>query len=137
MIGRESAPVRVTVTKNVVRKAMETYGVPPRKFEPGDMVPGYAVVAFESEAERVEGPTLMKNFLMISNELSFERPLRLGEELTVSSRLADMSERFGGRFGYSIHVRTETVFRDASGAVVARSANTGMQYENEAPGGGE
>ena len=66
----------------------------------GDPVPGYVLVALQPEAESVAIPELMPNSLLISNELTVERPLRLGEQVTVQSRLADISERLGGRFGY-------------------------------------
>ena len=41
----------------------------------------------------------------------------------------DISERFGGRFGYSIDFRSEVALSEpVSGAVVARSVRTMTQY---------
>jgi len=131
-VGRASEPVTVTVTLRMVRRAMETYGLEPRDFAPGEPVPGYVTVALESEARSVPMPEVMPRSLLISNELAFERPLRLGEDLTLQNRIADISERLGGRFGYSIYVRSETEFRDSTGAVVARTGQTMMQYDTTA-----
>ena len=135
MVGRVSDPAEVTVTAKVVRRAMETYGARPREFAPGDAVPGYAIVALESDSPNVPYPDLLPRSLLISNDFSFERPLRLGERLTVRERIADISERLGGRFGYSIYVRSEHEYRDAAGTVVATAGRTMMQYEHEASGG--
>ncbi len=130
-VGRTSEPVKVVVTERAVERALETYGMPPRKLAPGDPVPGIVTVALEADVRSVSAPEVLPKSLLISNELSFERPLRLGEELSVQQRIADISERLGGRFGYSIYVRTETEYRDANGEVVARTGTTMMQYDTE------
>lgn len=130
-IGRTSEPVTVVVTAKAVARALETYGMPPRTFAPGDPVPGIVTVALEADARSVESPEVLPRSLLISNEMWFERPLRLGETLTVQQRIADISERLGGRFGYSIYIRTETEYRDADGKLVARTGNTMMQYDTE------
>ncbi|MGE5595657.1 MAG: MaoC family dehydratase N-terminal domain-containing protein [Hyphomicrobiales bacterium] len=132
--GRTSEPVRVRVSARAVRRAIETYGGRRREFAEGDEVPGIVTVALEAESEPIAMPEVLPRSLLISNEMSFERPLRLGEELTVRQRIADISERLGGRFGYSIYVRSETEFFDASGQLVASTARTMMQYEHEARG---
>ena len=53
--------------------------------------------------------------------------------------LEDIAERFGGRFGYSLDVRTETVYSEAeTGTEVARKVTTMSQYNvAEAPNRGE
>lgn len=138
LVGRTSAPAPTTVTRKAVRRAMEVYGATGRRdFAPGDRVPGYVVVALEADSEPVDVPDIMPKSLLISNELEFERPLRLGEELQVSQRVADISERLGGRFGYSVYVRSDTLFHDGEGKLVARTARTMMYYETEADGGEE
>jgi hypothetical protein len=130
LIGTASAPVTAEVTRRAVNRAMDVYlGNHDRRFNPGDIVPGFALVALEPEGEPSELPPLMPDSILISNEMEFERPIRLGEVLTLRTRLADINERFGGRFGYSLYFRSEVEFADASGAVVARSARTMMQYD--------
>ena len=136
LVGRATAMLPVQVTLRAVQRAMDVYlghqdGAPT---EPGASVPGYVLAALDSESEPEPLPPVLPNSLLISNEWSFERPLRLGEELAVSYRITNISERFGGRFGYSIDFRSEEEFVDSSGAVVARSGRAMMQYDaSEAP----
>lgn len=129
--GPATVMLPVEVTPRAVQRAMDVYlghheDAPD---EPGSPVPGYVLAALDSESEPPALPTLLPNSLLISNEWSFERPLRLGEKLDVAYRITGISERFGGRFGYSIDFRTEDEFTDSSGAVVARSARNMMQYD--------
>jgi len=137
LIGSEAAPLHVRVTPRLVQRAIETYQLRPRAMGDGDPVPGMVVVALQSEAEMVAPPDLLPNSLLIGNEVDFERPLRMGEELVVVSRLADIRERLGGRFGYSVYVRTENEFREPGGAVVARAAQTMMYYDASSERGGD
>ena len=130
-------PVQVTV--RAVQRAMDVYlgdhsGAPT---ELGANVPGYVLAALDSESEPEPLPAVLPNSLLISNEWSFERPLRLGEELAVNYRVTSITERFGGRFGYSIDFRSEEEFVDATGAVVARSGRSMMQYDAAATHGDE
>src|SRR5688572_3117980 len=104
----------------------------------GEMVPGYVLAALEPETDNVPVPELLPDSILVSNEWMFERPLRMGEELVANGRLADIVERFGGRFGYSLHFRSETEFHEPSGAVVARSVRTLMYYDaRNAPEGAD
>jgi hypothetical protein len=125
----EMEPVRVTLRG--VRRALDVYlghhdGA---DYEVGDVVPGYVIAALDSESDPPPIPSLLPQSLLISNEWEFERPMRLGEEYSVTYRIVDISERFGGKFGYSLDFRSQVEFRDADGAVVARSARTMMQYD--------
>ena len=54
-------------------------------------------------------------------------------------RIVDISERFGGRFGYSIDFRSEVALSEPGlGTVVARSVRTMTQYNAaDARDGGE
>lgn len=131
LAGRVTPMLPVQVTLRAVQRAMDVYlghhqGAPT---EPGANVPGYVLAALDSESEPDPLPAVLPNSLLISNEWSFERPLRLGEELAVNYRVTSIAERFGGRFGYSIDFRSEEEFVDATGAVVARSGRSMMQYD--------
>ncbi|MBI5949385.1 MAG: MaoC family dehydratase N-terminal domain-containing protein [Chloroflexi bacterium] len=140
LVGTATAPVRAQLSRRAVERAMDTFlGMrhPPAP-EEGQRAPGYALAALEPEPERVELPNLMPNSLLISNEWQFERPLVVGEEISMVTRISDINERFGGRFGYSIYFRSDVEFSDASGALVARSVRTMMQYDAaDAREGGE
>lgn len=131
LVGRATPMIPVQVTLRTVQRAMDVYlghheGAPDT---PGSSVPGYVLAALDSESEPEPLPAVLPNSLLISNEWSFERPLRLGEELAVNYRITNISERFGGRFGYGIDFRSEEEFVDATGAVVARSGRSMMQYD--------
>lgn len=137
LVGAASEPVTVEVTAQLARRAIEVYGGEPRSFAPGDRVPGPVVTALQGEANDLAVPSLMPRSILVSNDLSFERPLRVGEVLAVRRRIADISERLGGRFGYAIYVRSEVEFHDGEGALVATVGHTLMQYEHEAAEGEE
>lgn len=131
LVGTATQPVTVEVTRRAVDRAMDVYfgDHEPASPAPGDIVSGFALVALEPDGEGMPLPNLMPDSILISNEMQFTRPIRLGEVLTIRSRLADVNERFGGRFGYSLYFRTEVEFTDPSGAIVATSARTMMQYD--------
>ena len=129
-IGRASEPATARITRRMAQKAMDLYlGHHDRPLVEGGPVPGVILVALQAEGEQVESPDLMPNSVLISNEMQFERPLLLGEELTIQSRIADITERFGGRFGYSLYLRTEVDFRDPAGELAARTVQTLMYYD--------
>ncbi|HXU25547.1 MAG TPA: hypothetical protein VN697_16105 [Tepidiformaceae bacterium] len=138
LIGRTTPMGTVEITLRAVRRSLEVYlGAAEaerrtRDLVPGDPVAGYVIEAlgsdFNVESDGNGLPSVLPNSLLISNEWQFERALRLGEHLTVASRLADISERFGGKFGYSLDFRTEVQFAAPDGEVVARNARSMMQY---------
>ncbi|WP_322818901.1 hypothetical protein [Tepidiforma sp.] len=140
LVGSETPLGRVQVTPRAFRRAYEVYvGGAPRVIPgEGEVVPGYVVTGLESESEAPAFPQLLPNALLIANEWWFERPLRMGEWLEMVHRVTDVRERFGGRFGYSIDVLSETAFFDGEGQLVARSGRTMTQYSAvEAGLGGE
>ncbi len=130
LVGIASQPSRAIVSAHAVQRAVEAYtgSIIPRP-EDGEVAPGYVVTALEHSPEGVEAPRLLPASILISNEWQFERPFRVGEEVVLTARLADISERFGGRFGYSIQSRTEIEVADAAGQIIARSVNTLLQYD--------
>lgn len=143
LIGRAAGLGQVTVTLRAVRRSIEVYlgadeaGRRAASLQTGDAVPGYVIEALSSEWDTPEFPALLPNSILISNEWQFDRPFRLGEQLDVAFRLLDITERFGGKFGYSLDFRTETEFSDSTGATVARSGRSMMQYDAAAAGGAD
>lgn len=131
LIGSETPLGTVQVTPRNWRHAVEVYtGVDPKETPAaGEPVSGYAIAALETDYELTELPALLPNSILIANQWEFERPLRMGETLRASYHLVDITERFGGRFGYSIDFRADVVYRDDEGNVVARSGRTMTQYD--------
>ncbi|HJP41409.1 MAG TPA: MaoC family dehydratase N-terminal domain-containing protein [Dehalococcoidia bacterium] len=130
LIGTKSPSSKVTLTRRGAERAMEVFRRHrERSLQEGDEAPACAIVALESEVDGVAIPQLMPDTLMVGDEWDFERPLVVGESLTGETVLADISERFGGRFGYAITVRTEFRLSDSRGRVVAKSVRTMMHYD--------
>ena len=140
LIGQAHPLMNVQVTRRSYQRALDVY-LERHDYGPPDGadVPGYVIEALDSETEPPSIPALLPQSLLISNEWQFERPLRMGEELEMTYRIVDISERFGGRFGYSIDFRTEVALSEpGAGAVVARSVRTMTQYSAaDARDGGE
>jgi hypothetical protein len=130
LAGQETPIGAVHVTPRAWRHAVETYTgrIPKETPAPGTPISGYVIAALDADYEVETLPNLMPNSILISNEWQFERPMRMGETFEAAYRLVDIAERFGGRFGYSIDFRAEVLYRDSSGAVVARSGRTMTQY---------
>lgn len=137
LIGQETPAAPARVTRRALHRAMDVYlGHHDESYQDGDDLPGWVIEAIDSESEPVATPLLLPQSLLISNEWAFERPLRLGEVLQATHRIANISERFGGRFGYSLDFRSEVTFRDAEGTVVARNSRNLMQYDASGAEGG-
>ncbi len=134
MVGNTGTPTEVVVDAGTVRRAQETFlgkvGVVPSV---GERVPSYTLAALGADTGMLGELDVLPSSLLVSNEWTLERPILLGEALTARSRIADIAEKFGGRFGYGIHVRTEVDFRDAKDELVAQSSTTLMYYD---PSGG-
>lgn len=130
LVGRRTALEPQTVTRRAVQKAMDLYlghqrGAP----DVGEPAPGFVIAALELGGDQEEFPALLPNSMLISNEWQWERRLIVGETLRSEAVVADISERFGGRFGYNVTVRREIVLTGADGVVAARSVNTMMYYD--------
>ncbi|MBA4181142.1 MAG: hypothetical protein C0506_11185 [Anaerolinea sp.] len=140
LIGSAVPLSTVQVTRRAYQRALDVYlGEHDQGPAEGEDVPGYVIEALNSETDPPPIPALMPQSILISNEWQFERPLRMGETLEKTHRIVDISERFGGRFGYSINVRTEVALSEpGSGVVVARNVHTMTQYNAaDARDGGE
>jgi hypothetical protein len=129
-IGETSQPVSVTLTPLMASRAAEVAsGRAGQTFNEGDIAPGSVITALTSVVRHLVLPNLLPASLIVSNEWEFTRPLRVGETFEVVDRIDSINERFGGRLGYSVHVRTAVECRDSSGEIVARSVNALAWYD--------
>jgi hydroxyacyl-ACP dehydratase HTD2-like protein with hotdog domain len=130
LIGASSEPVSVQLSRHHVAKALfAVSGSRDNVPQDGEIAPVCAFGSIEGEGNRLDTPTLMPKFMIVSNDWSFERPMRVGETYTCARRIVDISERLGGRFGYAIYIRTDNEFRDAEGNLVAYATTNVMQYD--------
>jgi hypothetical protein len=134
LVGSETVPVEVVVTRRAVEKGMDL--IPPAgprraaPDEPGAPVPGSVLIILNGESDRMlRSARPLPNGTLASNEFEFARPLRLGETLVLTTRLADVSERLGGRFGHTLYWRYEDVFASPDRTVVAKAVRTVMSYD--------
>jgi len=129
-IGRTAAAQSVTVTAEAVRRAVQAYeGHPDHIPGDGEPAPGFVLLNLLPGGDDIRLPDPLPKSLLVSNEFSLERPVRLGEVLSAQARVADISERLGGQFGHGIYVRTEVEFTGADGSVAGRTASTLMYYD--------
>jgi hypothetical protein len=118
------------VSRRAVHKAMDLYlGHHDHAPQEGQPAPGFVIAALEFAMEQEELPELLPNSMLISNEWQFERRLIVGEVLRSEALVADVSERFGGKFGYTITIRSEIVLTGSDDRVAARSVRTMMYYD--------
>src|SRR5207302_496522 len=116
---------QVMVTADLVEHAIAVHGrTTERVFAPGDAVPGIVLLGLSRRDMVLPLPHPARQSSQLTDELSFERPLRLGEALQRRTQLLGMRERMGGRFGHHLQSHETLEFIDEDGAVVARRSFT-------------
>ncbi len=76
---------------------------------------------------RVQFELPVKRLLVIADDLEFLQPVRVGDVITCSQKLADIQER-EGRKGKQFLVVYENVFTNQEGVVVAKGRATYLRY---------
>jgi hypothetical protein len=74
----------------------------------------------------------MRRVLHGEQEFEYVRPLRAGDVLTTESHVKDRYEKEGKRGGTMTFIVSETIFKDASGEIVAYSRGTTIQTSKAA-----
>lgn len=129
-VGRATEPVTVRITRGHVRRAMlAVTGDASRIPADGEIVPGYVLAALDGDADLLETPRVLPSGVLVGTDWAVERPLRMGDEFTAVRRIADVSERLGGRYGHTISFRVDVEYRDADGALVARASLQTNQFD--------
>lgn len=127
MVGASTPPRLVTVTAETVRRVREALADGP--VLDSDDVPAAVLAVLESEQALPLPEGLPESSLVTGDEWEWRRPLRLGETLSVTARLADANERFGGRLGHSLFLRHESVFAGADGEPAAYARRSIAYYD--------
>lgn len=139
LIGQTSAPRVVRVEPLALQRLMEALGDRrPLDLEQGAEAPIYALSLLQPDTEALALPIDLPGSLVAGDEWEV-RPgsggPRIGEPLTVTSSIIDITERFSGRYGQMLYVRYEWRFARADGAAVATARRIIGYYRS--PGKGE
>lgn len=125
-VNRDAPPREVTITPELVRRVLETVEEDDSRWT-GGTAPPYILLAFETSLPLPE-PAAAPASLVTGDEWTLHRPLGVGERLTMVGRLASAHERFGGRFGHTLVLRSTWTFTDAAGAVAAEVGRSMIRY---------
>jgi hypothetical protein len=117
IIGQDGPATEVAVTPELVRRILETMQDDDPRWA-GEVTPPYVLMAFGADLPLPETPRSPLG-LVTGDEWTLVRPIRVGERLRVSGRLASVNERFGSRFGHNLVLRTTSTFVDEQSEVVA------------------
>lgn len=137
-VGVDSEPITHIVEIGAVRKFAEAIGDPnpiyrdeqaARRSRYGGIVaPPTFLRSMEAGPAGVEFPIPYSGLLDGGSEWEYFEPVRLGDKITVTSRIVDVKQRTGrlGKMLFTIH---ETRYVSQLDAVVAIQRNTLIHYE--------
>lgn len=129
-IGVRSEPSTVTVLEEDARRMSATLGdTDPRWADGTGIAPPYIIAMVEGGRRNAHIPFVLPSGLLTQQEWRFERPFRIGEQLTTYTQLVDIRERLGGRYGHSVLVTTSTDYFDTEGQLVASALRTLTQFD--------
>lgn len=144
LVGVESEPSIFEIEREPIRRWAEAIGDPNPLYHdeeyaeksryqaiiaPPGFIGNYAYpVKVGKPTPRVKSP-FSKN-LAGGNEYEFFKPVREGDVLTATTKLADLYERQGRpEIGRMLFQVIETTYKNQKGEVVARSRSTSISYQ--------
>ena len=144
MIGVESEPSIFVIEREPIRRWVEAIGNQNPQYRdeeysgkrrygeiiaPPGFVGNYAFpVKVDGPPPRVKSPFWRR--FNGGNEYEFFKPVRAGDVLTATTKLADIYERQGrGGIGRMLFQVLETIYKNQKGEVVVKTRNTGISYE--------
>lgn len=135
MIGAEAAPRSFVVDPVVGRRLAEALGEDPNAIAGAEFAPSFYFSAYESFIPPTGITGELASGVLAGDEWEQYRPLRWGEPIVSTGRIADIYERFGGRHGQTLYLRYEWRFTDEHGELVAVSRRIFARYASEAGDG--
>jgi acyl dehydratase len=138
-VGKTGEPVVMHVERGKIREfALAIKDDDPLYFdeghaarEAGGIVPPVTFLQTVSHWDDGRGrprvPMDLKRVLHGEQEFEFLEPIRAGDTLTVTSRIADVYEKPGKRGGAMTFVITETTYTNQHGRVAARARAVGIE----------
>lgn len=136
-LARPRPPRSVSVDRLALRRLMEALGERRPAPDPGEPAPIYALSLLEQSVDVVELPPGLEGSLVAGDEWELVRAPRVGEELSCHTRVLDAYERFGGRFGQSLYLRSEWTYTDAAGTVIATARRIILRFPRPRDGARE
>jgi len=140
-IGREGDPVTVEINPELVRRLVESLEEDDEAIlasvnsdDPHAEIPPYALITAATRQRQLSVPDVPRRGLMAADEWQILGPIRMGDKLTITPRIADIQERIGGRVGHSLFVHHEWVYRNQDGAEVARVRRTITHFKDKHSG---
>ncbi|MGI8550789.1 MAG: hypothetical protein ACR2PL_08390 [Dehalococcoidia bacterium] len=128
-IAREMPSRLVAIEPLALSRLMEALGDRrPIDLDPGSPAPAYALTLLQPENELLDLPPGLTGSLVTGDEWEVLRTLRVGETLSVRSRIAEAYERFSGRFGQMLYLRHEWTYVATDAAIVAYGRRTTGYY---------
>ena len=144
LLGVESEPSVYEIQKEPIRRWAEAIGDPNPLYHdeeyakksrragiiaPPGMIGNYAFpVKLGGPPPRVTSP--FWRVLNGGNEYEFLKPVRPGDVLTATTKLADLQERMGRPgIGRMLIQVLETTYKNQNGEVVVKTRGTGISYE--------
>ena len=121
-IGYRTEPREWVVEAGHVRRFAEAIGDPDPRWE-REVPPTFLVALTARTPDLPEALEYGRGVLNAGDRFEYERPVRVGETLSVSTRLADAYEKQGSTGGMLFLV-WDTEYRDAAGSLVARVRGT-------------
>ncbi len=140
-IGSEGEPRVVTIDKELVQRLMHALGEDDADLiaavEAGDTsypVPTYALLTTSTSQRQLTVPDAPERALMAADAWEVKADIHLGDTMTIVPRLADISERIGGRVGHSLFINHEWVYTNQDDVEVARVRRTVTHFKAQHTG---
>ena len=141
-IGTEGEAVTATVEAAALQQLMEALEEDDQTLldaaasgDPSVDLPTYALLTMSRRQEQMSVPDVPTRALMASEAWTVSNPIRIGDELRIQPRIAEIQERIGGRVGHSLFVHHEWVYSNAAtGEELARVRRTIAHFKEQHTG---
>ena len=140
-IGSEGEPRVVTIDKELVQRLMHALGEDDADLiaavDTGDdsyPIPTYALLTTSTSQRQLTVPDAPERALMAADAWEVKADIHLGDTMTIVPRLADISERIGGRVGHSLFINHEWVYTNQHDVEVARVRRTVTHFKAQHSG---
>lgn len=137
VLGVPTEPTVIEIDKSAIARFCEAIGDPNPMWldedyarsrrNGGAVAPPTFLAGARMRGIRPTVPHGLKRVLDGGGEWEFYRPVRPGDVLTVTSKVADLTER-EGKMGRMLFTVTETVWKNQRNELVAKARSTSINY---------